>query len=88
MWRYRSYMYTLSLALLKWVASVCAIIADTCIYGRRPYKNGWRQYVPLSLIQIYIVASDSLCRRQYMLTTIHATCTVAGDNLCRRQYMP
>ena len=66
MCRYRRYMYIWSSALLKRVASVCAIITDTSIYCRQ------RQFM-----QTTIYADDNSCnmycrRRQFMQATIYA----------------
>ena len=59
-------MYILSLAVLKGVASVCAIITDTGIYCHQ------RQFM-----QTAIYADDNSCnmycrRRQFMQATIYA----------------
>ena len=76
MWRYHSYMYILSLAVLKGVASVCAIITDTGIYCHQ------RQFM-----QTAIYADNNSCnmycrRRQFMQATIYA---VTLDNICRNK---
>ena len=66
MCHYRRYMYIWSSALLKRVASVCAIITDTGIYCRQ------RQFM-----QTTIYAEDNSCnmycrQRQFMQATIYA----------------
>ena len=77
-------MYILSLAVVKWVTSVCAVIADTYIYGRE------RQFM---LTTIY--ADDNSCnmycrRRQFMQATIYAVtalqiCTTSCFTLVHNQ---
>ena len=78
-------MYILSLAVLKGVASVCAIITDTGIYCHQ------RQFM-----QTAIYADDNSCnmycrRRQFMQATIYAVTLLRhilsscknSDNICR-----
>ena len=81
MWRYWSYMYILSLAVVKWVMSVCAVIADTCIWSSALSKR-------VASVCAIITDTSIYCRqRQFMQKTIYA-----DDNSCnmycrRRQFM-
>ena len=74
---YRRFMYMCSSALLKRVASVCAIITDTGIYCHQ------RQFM-----QTAIYADDNSCnmycrRRQFMQATIYAV-TDVSENAMKR----